>query len=418
MDSDQLNPRPASSRLPPVVKSLGAVSFLNDLASEMVYPLLPALVTRVLGGGALTLGVLDGAADASAALAKLWSGWVADTRGWRRPLVVLGYAVAAVARPLTALAGAGWQVVALRVADRLGKGMRTPPRDAVIADATAPEIRGRAFGFHRTMDHAGAMVGPLVATALLTLAGLSPSAVIAWAAVPSAFAVMVAWVALRREKAVADPDARGPEPRPSAADVSGRPPSPSLAPPRPPSSLLALVVVFAFARLPETLFILRLQDLGVAIGLIPMIWALLHVVRTAASYPGGWLSDRAGPGPAMLVGWLLYGMVCVGLARAGSAVVGMAWFLVFGLVAGATESAERALIAGVSGPARRGRAFGAYHAVVGVAALPGGVLFGLVYSRVSGTAALLASAALAGAIVLGALMLGRQGGRVGRTPSP
>ena len=395
-----------TSHLPPVVKSLGAVSFLNDLASEMVYPLLPALVTRVLGGGAITLGVLDGAADAAAALAKLWSGWVADTRRWRRPLVVLGYAVAAIARPLTALAGAGWQVVALRTVDRLGKGTRTPPRDAVIADATDPTIRGRAFGFHRAMDHAGAMVGPLVATALLTLAHLSPSAVIAWAAVPSALAVIVVWFAMRHEPA-APLDPKNDVASPDAA--FGRPPSPSppVASRRPPSPFIVLLVLFAFVRLPEALLILRLQDLGVAVGLVPLVWALLHVVRTAASYPGGWLSDHAGPPRTMLLGWVLYAGVCLALARAGTAAAGVAWFLVFGLVAGATESSERALIAAVGAAERRGRAFGVYHAAVGLAALPGGLLFGTLYAGYGGPAALLVSAGLAAAMSLAAVVVRR-----------
>jgi MFS family permease len=393
------------SRLPTIVKSLGGVSFLNDLASEMVYPLLPALVTRVLGGGAITLGVLDGAADAGAALAKLWSGWAADAKGWRRSLVVVGYAVAGVARPLMALAGAGWQVVLLRTLDRLGKGVRTPPRDAVIADATPPPIRGRAYGFHRTMDHAGAMMGPVVATALLALAGLGPAAVIAWAAVPGAGAVLLAWVAL----------ARGNGWRGTGGDAEASPsrPDSSPAPPRPSPALLVLVVLFAFARMPETLLLLRLQDLGVAVAVVPVVWALLHVVRTAASYPGGWLSDQVGPRSTMLVGWLVYGAVCVGLARAGSGLVAVTWFLVFGLVAGATEASERALIAAAGGAGRRGRAFGAYHAAVGIAALPGGIFFGLLYARAGSGVALLASGGLAAAIALVALTGGGSVGRAG-----
>ncbi|HWP36251.1 MAG TPA: MFS transporter, partial [Gemmatimonadales bacterium] len=208
-------------RLPPVVKSLGAVSFLNDLASEMVYPLLPAFVTGGLGGGAVTLGALDGLSDAAAAGARLYAGWLSDRRGWRRPLVVLGYAVAAIARPLIAVATAGWHVVAFRTADRLGKGMRSPPRDAVIADAAAPEIRGRAFGFHRAMDHAGATVGPLIAALLLAQAGMGPGAVIAWAALPGAVAVAVVWLAMRRIPATAS----------EASELHG-PPAAPLAPSR------------------------------------------------------------------------------------------------------------------------------------------------------------------------------------------
>jgi MFS family permease len=389
----------APPRLPPVVKSLGAVSLLNDLASEMVYPLLPAFVTGGLGGGAVTLGVLDGLSDAAAAGARLYSGWLADRPTWRRPLVVLGYAVAAIARPLTAVASAGWHVVAFRTADRVGKGMRSPPRDAVIADAAAPEIHGRAFGFHRAMDHAGATVGPLVATALLTLAGLSPAAVIAWAAVPGVAAVIVVWFTLKKETR--------PEPAPPPAAPRRPEPSPSIALDRPRSPLFALIVLFAFARLPETLLILRLQDLGVAVALVPVTWAALHVVRTAASYPGGWVSDRAGPARTMQLGWLLYAGVCVALAHSSTPAMGVVWFLVFGLVAGATESSERALVALLGGAERRGRLFGVYHAAVGLAALPGGLLLGALYAAFGGTVALLMSGGLAAAMVVAALVLSR-----------
>ncbi|MEE8191431.1 MAG: MFS transporter, partial [Gemmatimonadales bacterium] len=177
--------RPGSARsLPRVVKQLGVVSFFNDLASEMVYPLLPALVTAQLGGSALALGALDGIADAVAAVVKLVSGWLAEQRRRRRPLVVGGYAVATAVRPLMGLAGAAWQVIALRAVDRLGKGVRNPPRDAAIADASPGEMRGRAFGFHRAMDHAGAMLGPLVAWALIAGAGATPADVFVWSVVP------------------------------------------------------------------------------------------------------------------------------------------------------------------------------------------------------------------------------------------
>jgi MFS family permease len=391
------------ARLPPVVKSLGAVSFLNDLASEMVYPLLPAFVTAGLGGGAVTLGALDGLSDAAAAGARLSAGWLSDRRGWRKPLVVLGYALAAIARPLTALASAGWHVVAFRTADRLGKGMRSPPRDAVIADAAQPEIRGRAFGFHRTMDHAGATIGPLVATALLTVAGLSPGGVIGWAAVPGAVSVIVVWHALKQVPVMRTGGWSGTEAPIPASVVPRHLASPRLVSPGSSSPLLVLIIVFALARLPETLFLLRLQDLGVSVALVPLIWALLHVVRTAASYPGGWLSDRAGPARTMQLGWLLYAGVCAGLAWSSTAVAGVAWFLGFGLVAGATESPERALVAALGGAERRGRAFGIYHAAVGFVALPGGLILGTVYSTFGGSVALVASGAVGGVVALAAL---------------
>lgn len=359
-----------ASRLPPVVKSLGAVSFFNDLASEMVYPLIPALVTRTLGAGAVALGVLDGLSEAAASLAKLGAGWLADRPDRRRPMVLLGYAIATVTRPVMAITGAAWQVVALRTTDRLGKGLRTPPRDALIADATPPSIRGRAFGFHRAMDHAGAVVGPLLASVLLAV-GVSVPGVFLWSVVPGVAAVLVVAWALRAGKG-------------GTGKGEGDAPPPVSQPPtraRAPNLLVLLVVGFAFARLPETLLLLRLQDLALPVALAPIVWAGLHIVRSAGSYPGGWLTDSLGPGRAMALGWLIYAGVMLGLGTAGSSAAGVAWFLAFGLVAAATESAERALVAAAGGLGRRGRAFGIYHASVGLAALPGGLLFGALYSQ-------------------------------------
>lgn len=344
--------------------------------------MLPALVTRTLGAGAIALGALDGLAEAAASLTKLGAGWLADQPRRRGPLVLIGYFIAAVTRPVIAFAGAAWQVVALRVTDRLGKGLRTPPRDALIADATAPEIRGRAFGFHRAMDHAGAVVGPLLAGGLLAM-GMRVPAVVFLSVVPGVVAVVVVAWTLRKH------GERG------TGNGEGDAPSPSLAVSRRLSPSFFLVVAFAFTRLPETLLLLKLQDLALPVALAPVVWAGLHVVRSAGSYPGGWLTDTLGAGRAMAAGWLVYAGVMLGLGAAGTAAAGVVWFLAFGLVAAATESAERAFVAAAGGLARRGRAFGIYHASVGLAALPGGLLFGVLYSQAGARTALAVSAGLA-----------------------
>jgi MFS family permease len=386
-------------KLPPVVKSLGAVSFFNDLASEMIYPLIPALVTRTLGGGAVSLGLFDGISELTASLAKLWAGWLADHPRWRRPLVVGGYLVAAVTRPVIGATSAAWQVIALRATDRIGKGIRTPPRDAVIADATAPAMRGRAFGFHRAMDHSGAVVGPLLAWVLLSVAGLTPDGVILWSVVPGVIAVGVAAWALR-SAGNGQREARDSEPV-TAAD--------SIAPDRPRSPLLvfSLVVWFSFARFPETLLLLRLQDLRLSVALVPLVWAALHVIRTAGSYPGGKLADAFGPRRVMLGGWVLYALVCLGLATATNALAGVGWFLVFGFVAALTESPERAFVAAVARNGKTGSGFGVYHAGVGIAALAGGLVFGTAYARMGGPMALGLSAGTAGVLAVLLLALRR-----------
>lgn len=367
--------------LPPVVRALGAVSFLNDLASEMVYPLLPQLLTRGLGAGALALGALDGVSDAVSSIVKLGAGWLSDHPRWRRPLIVGGYLTAAVTRPLTGLASAAWQVVGLRAADRVGKGARNPPRDAVIADAVEAGLRGRAFGFHRAMDHAGATIGPLVAGGMMAAFAMGADTVILWSIVPGLGAVVLAAVALRDQRTRSES---------SQAEPSGHGHGAAVAPP----GLFWLVLTFAAVRMPETLFLLRLQDLGVAAPLIPALWAALHVVRTLSSYPGGWLSDRMGPARTMLLGWLCYAAVAAGMAAATGPWGGGLVLLGLGLVSSFTESPERALVAAWGGRARRGRGFGLYHAGVGVAALPGGLALGALYQWEGGTIAMAGSAGL------------------------
>ncbi|MFQ5705071.1 MAG: MFS transporter [Gemmatimonadales bacterium] len=382
--------------LPPVVKKLGAVSFFNDLASEMVYPLLPALVTTKLGAPALALGLLDGISDAVSAFVKFGAGWLADRPKLRGPLIIAGYGIAAVTRPAMGWAGAAWQVIALRATDRAGKGVRNPPRDTVIADATDERLRGRAFGYHRAMDHAGAVLGPLVAWLMMTVGGMVPTHIFTWSIVPGLLAAAVAVFAMRAVTPAQKPTACRPPPSPASPETAVSA--------RPSSILLALIVVFAFSRLPETLFLLRLQDSGVAIALIPITWAVLHAVRASGSYPGGWVSDRLGPRLTMIAGWGTYASVCIGLATTGSTFAAVLWFLGLGVATSLTESPERAFVA-ASTAGRRGTRFGLYHALVGLAALPGGLVLGWIYSSSGGSTALLASATLTGALAIGAAIL-------------
>lgn len=393
-----MNSAARPDRIPAVVKQLGIVSFCNDLASEMVYPLLPALVTTKLGAGAVSLGALDGISEAMSAVVKWFSGRLADRAGWRRPLVIAGYGLAALSRPVMGIAGAAWHVIGLRATDRLGKGARTPPRDAVIADATRPDLRGRAFGYHRGMDHAGAVAGPLVAWVMIAGWNATPVQVILGSAIPGVIAIAVVTWAMQ----LAGSENGAGRVHWEAGD--GRETASGKRETQAPSTalLFGLIVAFAFARFPETLLLLRMQELGVAVALMPVAWGAMHLIRTAASYPGGWLSDRVGPRRTMLAGWLLYGGVCVGLATAESGGVAFGWFLVYGLVAPATEAPERAFIAAAAGRGRQGRGFGAYHASVGIAALPGSLLFGALYDRLGAGTALLGSATVAGLLAIAA----------------
>ena len=361
--------------LPTTVKGLALVSLLNDFASEMVYPLLPAFITTTLGAGPMALGVLDGAADLTAATLRWWSGRLADRRGVRGPLILVGYALAVVFRPIVSLTTAAWQVVTVRVLDRVGKGLRSPARDALIADVTPASIHGRAFGLHRTADHLGAVLGSLAAFELLRR-GFPVRRVLGWSIVPglAALAVLAAvlWIARGRGD-----EGREPAPTAEAAVV--------------PSGPLAWLALLAAIRLPETLLLLRLQDQALPMVAVPLVWALLHVVKSAASYPSGLVVDRLGSVPALALGSLAYAGSVLALGRPLSPGMAIAVFMAHGLAAGVVEPAERVAVARVAG-GKRGRAFGAYQSMAGIGALVTGLGYGWLYQARGGGVCLMVAA--------------------------
>src|SRR6267143_5984754 len=391
--------------LPRQVTLFGWVSLLNDFASEMIYPLLPAFITGVLGGGPQALGALDGAAEFAAAFVKLGAGRLADRVPLRGPMIVLGYFVAVVVRPVIAVTGAAWQVIGLRVVDRLGKGLRTPPRDALIADVTPAEQRGHAFGLQRGMDHAGAVLGPILAWWLLASGSANVRTVIGASIVPGVVVlVLAAW-------AVRDGAATGGSRRQQAASASGpMPPSAALSRSLPPP--LLAISFFYLLRMPDTLIILRSQELGVPVAVIPLLWAAVHVVRSSSSFLGGAATDRLGPGQTMWVGWLVYALLAAGMARAGTAAAAWGLFLALGLVSGLTESPERALVARLAGT-HQGSGFGTYHGITGFAALVGGVALGGVFQRYGAGPAFLVSAAGGLGLVLVWPLVAARFGRAG-----
>ena len=388
----------AVARLPRPVKLFGFVSLLNDFASEMIYPLLPAFVTGVLGAGPQALGALDGAAEFAASVVKFAAGRLADRPARRGPLIVLGYAIAVLVRPIIAVTAAAWQVIGLRVVDRIGKGIRTPPRDALMADVTPAPLRGRAFGLQRGMDHAGAVLGPLTAWWLLTSGSASLRTVIAWSLAPGILVLALATWAVTGGQGRYGAVGAG-----QASDDI--PPRTASYRPLPPA--LFAISFFYLLRMPETLLILRSQQLGVSTAAVLLLWAALHLVRSSASFAGGRLTDRIGPSRTMWLGWVAYAAIAAGFAVARGA--GAAWtlFLAFGIVAGLTESSERALVAQFAGT-RQGSGFGMYHGVTGLAALAGGIGLGAVFQAYGAAMACFGSAA--GGVALGIAwpMVGRR----------
>jgi len=384
---------PKKPRLPSAIYAIGATSLLNDASSEMIFPLLPVFLSSVLGAGAATLGVIEGTADAAASLLKLASGALSDRMGRRKPLVVGGYALASLVRPLIAFAQTAGTVLAIRVTDRVGKGLRASPRDALIADAAPRELHGRAFGVHEAMDHAGAVVGPLLAYLLLTI-GLSLRSVFLLSALPAAVACLVVVVFVREARS-----------RPSQP-VAAAPKVPILS--RPFLGYLLATILFALGNSSDAFLLLRVHDAGLPAKAAPLLWALHHVVKSTTSAKAGELADRLGRRRALAAGWITYAAIYAGFAfaRSGLAIAGL--FVVYGLYFALVGGAQKALVADLVPAEARARGFGIYHMCVGLAALPASLLFGLLYQRLGAATAFLTGAGLAlAAVVL--LPLSRKG---------
>ncbi|HEY0782850.1 MAG TPA: MFS transporter, partial [Thermoanaerobaculia bacterium] len=300
------------------------------------------------------------------------SGWWSDRRPRRKPLVVLGYALAALARPLVAFSRSPLQVLAIRLTDRTGKGIRTSPRDALIADSVDPSIRGRAYGFHRAADHAGAVLGPLLAFLLLQMAHLPLRRIFLWTAVPGALSVLLLLYGLREvpRAAPAQPIEGGAKGPAETAPLGGR-----------FWAFLGVLGIFTLGNSSDAFLLLRAGQLGVAPALVPILWAALHVVKSVSSTPAGALSDRLGRKPLLVAGWVLYAAVYWALGQATAAWQVWVLFAVYGIHFGLTEGTEKALVADLVPAARRGAAFGWYNLALGLGALPASLLFGEIADR-------------------------------------
>jgi MFS family permease len=345
---------------------LGLVSFLTDFSSEMIYPLLPLFLTTVLHAGPAFLGVIEGIAESTASLLKLISGIISDRVGDRKKLVLSGYGLSSCVRPLIAAATGPIAVLFIRFADRIGKGIRTSPRDALIADSTDPSIRGKAYGFHRSMDNAGAIIGPLAATGLL-LWFTSDLRTIFWlAAIPGALTVLLIIFKVKEVES---------KKHTSDGRLLGILPKGRL------RTLLVILFVFTLGNSSDTFLLLRANHLGVTEIQIPLLWAFFNVVKTLSTMPFGALSDRIGRRSVMLAGWSVYVLTYIGFAHATSVIHVWLLFAFYGLFYGLTEGVEKAFIADIARPEERGGAFGWYNFAIGAGALPASLLFGFVWQK-------------------------------------
>jgi len=364
---------------------------LNDVATEMIYPLLPDFLTRVLGAGPAALGLIEGAAQSTASFANMGSGWLSDRVPRRKPLVVAGYAVAAVVRPLVAFASNWGQVLAIRFADRVGKGIRTSPRDALIAGLVPPERRGRAFGFQRAMDNAGALAGPLIAALLLKFWIREERTVFLLALIPGIATVVLLIAAV--------PEAS----RAIASKVT----LPTSTRRLPRAFWLALIVfvLFTLANSTDAFLLLRAREAGVPLWQLPLLWGFFNGAKAAAGVPGGALADRIGRVPTLALGWGVYAAAYIGFAYLTTPLATWGLFAFYALFFALTEGAEKALIADLVPEEARGRAFGFLYACIGFAALPSSLLFGLWWKAFGPRTAFLIGAALAVLSLAGLLAL-------------
>lgn len=409
-------------RLPRNVVAISVVSLLNDASSEIIYPMLPAFLALALGASPRAIGVVEGVAESVSSLLKLFSGYFSDRTGRRKGLVVFGYGLASVVRPLLALATTWYQVLAVRFTDRVGKGLRSAPRDAMIADAAPPAERGLAFGFHRAMDHGGAVLGPLIGLGLLWLVAADPqtptasdySTIFLFASVPALLAMLVLVFAVRETHAGAKKvEGGGAGARASATPAGAKVRLTLRGFDGNFKWFLVLVALFTLSNSTDAFLIRRAQMAGVSTGQgTLLLWSALHLSKVVSSVVGGDLSDRLGRKTLIVSGWLLYAAVYLGFAYVSTPAGAWTLFLIYGVYFGLAEGAEKALVADLVRPEQRGTAYGLYNLAFGITVLPASLLMGALWDAWSPEAAFFVSAAIGSTAALLLALFVRPGNRL------
>lgn len=391
-----------SPGLPRTVWALGLVSLCMDVSSEIIHALLPLFMTATIGLSVAAVGLIDGIAEASASVTKVFSGWLSDRIGRRKPLILLGYGLAAASKPLFPTAAGALPILAARFADRIGKGIRGAPRDALIADVTPPELRGRAFGLRQSLDTAGAVIGPLLALVLMALLANDMRLVFWFAAIPAAAAVLLVLFGVEDYRV-------GPLP---AQVQSDRPAGPVIAAgkgvAREPLRLAELKqlglgfwwvvvigVAFSLARFSEAFLILKADAEGLPLALAPLVLVVMNLVYSAGAYPAGALSDRRRP--AELLGWGIFVLVLgdLVLAVTNGLAGAFAGIALWGVHMALTQGVLARMVADQAGDRLRGSAFGLFNLATGGALLLASVAAGLLWDMFSPSATFLAAAGLA-----------------------
>jgi MFS family permease len=357
------------SKIPKNVFVLGLVSFLTDVSSDMIYPILPVFLSDVLGSSKLFIGLIEGIAESTASILKVFSGWLSDRLGKRKILVVSGYGLSALGKPILSLVTTGWQVLSVRFLDRFGKGVRTSPRDALIAESSKEERRGLSFGFHRAMDSSGAVIGPLLAFLFLPLVNRNYRTLFLIASIPAFLSVLLLILFVKEKK-------KAKEKIPSLTKLKLSQFSPKF------KIFVFGVTIFTLGNSSDAFLFLRAKGLNIDVVYIPVLWLVLNAVYTLVSLPAGWLSDRIGRKNLILSGLFVYALVYLGFAFATRSMHAWLLFAVYGLYYGLANGTMRAHVSDLVEEDKRATAFGIYHGAVGMTALPASLIFGWLWQSV------------------------------------
>lgn len=374
------------------VLALSAVSLLNDTSSEIIYPLLPAFLALTLGASPFFIGLIEGFAESVASLLKLFSGYLSDKFGNRKLPVFFGYSLASLARPILAFATSWQYVLFVRVTDRVGKGIRGTPRDALIADSVPPEKRGIAFGFNRAADHLGAILGPVCAFILLYFLAENPQnpsaqdyrQVFLFASIPVVLGLFVIVFFVKEEKKEKHKLEENYTPiKLSLKEFDGN-----------FKRFLIVIALFTLSNSTDAFLLLRAEQTGISPAVLPLLWMALHFSKVVFSLIGGDLSDKFGRKTLIFAGWIVYALVYAGFAFVDSAWQAWVLFIIYGVYFGLTEGVEKALVADLVDEKKRGTAYGFYNLAFGITVFPASLLFGLFWTNISASAAFLISASI------------------------
>lgn len=391
-------PRP---KIPRTVWALGFVSLFMDISSEMIHALLPLFLTVGLGASVVVVGLIEGVAEATASIAKVFSGYLSDRIGRRKPLILIGYALGAVSKPFFALAGAPTMVFAARFADRIGKGLRGAPRDALVADVTPESIRGRAYGVRQALDTTGAFIGPLLAIALMALLADNIRAVFWFAVIPAGLAVLCVLIGV--EDRAAGPEEKRARPPIRLADLR-----------RLKSAfwgIVAIGVVFTLARFSEAFLVLKANDEGLPLALAPLVLVVMNVIYSLGAYPAGAWSDRASPATLLLWGLVALFFADLMLALSPGVFGAFAGIALWGAHLALTQGLLAKLVAQSAPADLRGSAFGLFNLATGIAMLAASAIAGVLWDGIGPSATFLGGAGFAVLAAVLIILLGRQARR-------